>query len=397
MKNGFKVIDMDTHVNPSYETLVKYSEPAFRARLGDFKPYLRTMKHALLGDFTTIAVAPYPYNRFPGEAPSKEEPRPQPGGIGAIEERVTEKSSHRRAEAQPGVSDENAVGRLKDMDLEGRDMDFLIPGDWATSVSGVHDTSLILGLYRAYHHYMRAYCAQAPTRLKSMLLAPGADVAWAVAEVKRFAKEPWVTGVWPVLPTGMPVDHPDLDPLWEVMNENHLPIVFHSFFYEPPYFPGYRDIWGNAAVARTAAHPWAAARFAAYLIVGKIFDRFPNINAAAIEVGHGWLPHWTIRLGEMVNYLSGSTPKLKHAPIDYVRMGRFRCGAEVFEGPQMTKFCIEILGEDALLYQSDYPHGEANFPDTPQVVLDWPIWKDLGERALKKFMSGNAEKFLRLI
>ncbi|HMD65754.1 MAG TPA: hypothetical protein VKG22_03790, partial [Stellaceae bacterium] len=56
----------------------------------------------------------------------------------------------------------------------------------------------------------------------------------------------------------------------------YLPIFFHSFFYEPPYFPGYRDIWGNAVVARTAAHPWGAARLLSYLIVGQIFDKYPN-------------------------------------------------------------------------------------------------------------------------
>ena len=42
------------------------------------------------------------------------------------------------------------------------------------------------------------------------------------------------------------------------------PSLYHSFFYEPPYFPGYRDVWGNLAVARTAAHPWGAQRILAY-------------------------------------------------------------------------------------------------------------------------------------
>ena len=101
---------------------------------------------------------------------------------------------------------------------------------------------------------------------------------------------------WPFLPEGKPIDYPDLGPLWDVMNDTHLPIFFHSFFYEPPYFPGYRDIWGNAVVARTAAHPWGAARLLSYLIVGQIFDKYPNINAGVAEVGHGWLPHWVIRL-----------------------------------------------------------------------------------------------------
>jgi hypothetical protein len=48
------------------------------------------------------------------------------------------------------------------------------------------------------------------------------------------------------------------------------------------------------------------------------------------------------------------------------------------------------------MHQSDYPHGEAHFPDTAQMVLDWPIWKDLDGDVLRQHMSGNAEKFLRI-
>ncbi|MSQ54150.1 MAG: hypothetical protein EXR31_02165 [Betaproteobacteria bacterium] len=395
MKNGYRVIDMDTHVNPSFETLVNYIDPAFRARMDDLKPYLRVQNYGT-GDSTTITIAPYPYDRFPGEAPKEDEGVIKPGGRGALEKRVTKSSSHHRVPPRDGVQDDDAAARLKDMDDEGRDVDFLIPGTWASAVTGIKDPTLISGLYRAYHRYMQTYCAQAPDRLKSMVLIPGADVDWAVAEVKSLAKERWVSSVWPLLPAGMPIDHPKLDPLWQVMNDAHLPIIFHSFFYEPPYFPGYRDIWGNAAVARTAAHPWAAARFLSYLIVGRVFDRYPNINAAACEVGHGWLPHWLVRLEEMVNYVSGATPKTDYRPIEYVKMGRFRVGAEPFEGPQITRFCIDMLGEDALMHQSDYPHGEAMFPDTAQFVMDWPFWKELGPRALAKHMSGNAAKFLRL-
>ncbi len=62
----------------------------------------------------------------------------------------------------------------------------------------------------------------------------------------------------------------------------------------------------------------------------------------------------------------------------------------------MTKACIDLLGTDCLMHQSDYPHGEAQFPDTAKNVIDWPIWKDLGQAALAKHMGGNAGTLLRL-
>jgi predicted TIM-barrel fold metal-dependent hydrolase len=394
MRNGFKIIDIDTHVNPSYDTLVKYLDPGARSRVAELQPFVRTRGYR--GETATrlLTVAPYPFDRFPGEAPK--EAKVVAGGKGALEGRVTSASSHHRVPPAVGVMDENVHDRIKDMDTEGRDIDFLIPGTWATAASGLPDVTLAEALYRSYHNYIAAYCQPYLSRLRSMVLVPGGDVEWAVREVKRLKNEPWVAAVWPLLPEGKPIDHPDLAPLWDVMNDAHLPIFFHSFFYEPPYFPGYRDIWGNAVVARTAAHPWGAARLLSYLIVGQIFDRYPNINAGVAEVGHGWLPHWVIRLGEMIRYVSGATPPLKYQPIEYVQMGRFRCGAEPFEGPAITKAVIDILGPGALMHQSDYPHGEAHFPDTAQMVLDWPIWNDFGREALQQHMAGNAEKFLRM-
>ena len=392
MKKGYKVIDIDTHVNPSYDTLVKYVEPGFRSRLDELKPYIRTV-----GDYNALSLASIPFDRFPGEAPKDEDTQARVGGRGALEGRVTKASSHHRVDPQHGVSDENAEGRLMDMDLEGRDVDVIIPGTWANGLTSLDDVTLAEGLYTAYHRYMGEFCSKDPSRLKSLILAPTADIEWTVSEVKALAAESWVVGVSPILPEGMPVDHPALDPLWEVMNDAHLPILHHSFTFEPPYFPGYRDLWGNIVVARTASHPWGAARLLSYLIVGRIFDRFPNLNAGAAEVGHGWLPHWLIRLGEMINYVSGATPALEYKPIEYSQMGRFRCGAEPFEGPEMTKACIDLLGTEALMHQSDYPHGEAHFPDTAEMVIDWPFWNDLGTEALQKHMAGNAEKLLRLL
>ena len=392
MKNRYRVVDIDTHVNPSYDTLVKYVDPSFRSRLDELKPYLRTV-----GSYTALSMASIPFDRFPGEAPADDDVRPVLGGRGALEGRVSKTSGHHRVDPRHGVSDENAEGRLLDIDMEGRDVDVIIPGTWANGLSSLEDVSLAEGLYAAYHNYMREYCSISPDRLKSLILVPCADIEWAVSEVKALANEKWVAAVTPILPEGMPVDHPAIDPLWEVMNDAHLPILHHSFTFEAPYFPGYRDMWGNVAVARTAAHPWGAARLLSYLIVGRIFDRFPNINAGAAEVGHGWLPHWLIRLGEMVSYVAGTTPPTEYKPIEYAQMGRFKCGAEPFEGPEMTKACIDLLGTGCLMHQSDYPHNEAHFPDTAEIVINWPFWKELGDEALQSHMSGNAESFLRLI
>ena len=169
MRNGFRIVDIDTHVNPSYDTLVKYLDPDARSRVDEFQPFVRTRS----SDGTSsrvLHVAPYPFDRFPGEAPK--EAKVVAGGKGALEGRVTSSSSHHRVPPADGVQDENVHDRIKDMDAEGRDIDFLIPGTWATAASGLPDITLTEALYRSYHNYIAAYCQPYFSRLKSMILVP---------------------------------------------------------------------------------------------------------------------------------------------------------------------------------------------------------------------------------
>ena len=68
MRDGYKVIDMDTHVNPTMEILEKYTEPSFRSRLDELRPYYRTRKDAQGIGRSVLSVGPITYNRYPGEA-----------------------------------------------------------------------------------------------------------------------------------------------------------------------------------------------------------------------------------------------------------------------------------------------------------------------------------------
>ena len=98
MKKGYKVIDIDTHVNPSYDTLVKFVDPGFRSRLDELNPrYIRTV-----GDYNALSIASIPFDRFPGEAPKSDDAAAVVGGRGALEGRVTKSSGHHRVDPQHG-------------------------------------------------------------------------------------------------------------------------------------------------------------------------------------------------------------------------------------------------------------------------------------------------------
>ena len=396
MRNGYRVIDVDTHVTPSLEVMLRYADEKLLARKEDLTPYTRTMtpvpgRGHPTEDYEVIRVNPRPYKRMAGMKAGAEEGHGA-GGKGALEGRVENVA---KGKPRDRIQHDNSAGRLLDMDVEGVDINVLIPAPWAPGSTAL-DLDLARGLYDAYHRYQADFCSADSRRLKGLVLVPGADPDYAVRAIKALAGEDWVAAAWPLLPEGLPVDDPDLDPIWAAMDEADLPILHHSFFYEPPYFPGYRDIWDNPVVARTAAHVWGAQRLISYILISGMLDRFPNLRVATVETGHGWLPHWLVRLDSQVGYVKGGVrDDLQHRPLEYVQMGKVFCAIEAHEGPQLTKAVIDVLGDGVLMYSSDFPHPECMFPEHTDHVL---AWQDvIGETATRKLMGENAERYLRLL
>jgi predicted TIM-barrel fold metal-dependent hydrolase len=171
--------------------------------------------------------------------------------------------------------------------------------------------------------------------------------------------------------------------------------MYHGFTIETPYFPGYRDVWDNPAMGRCAGQTWGGQRFLSFMLMGGMLDRYPRLRVGTLETGHGWLPHWLLRLTRQIEYVKGSVPaNLKHTPLEYAQAGRVYCGIDFSEGVEMTRAVIDLVGDHVLMFESDYPHPETIFPDHADTVIAWR--KELGEAATQKLMWENAARFFRL-
>jgi len=396
MRQGCRVIDSDTHVNPSLDVLLRYADKPLRDRLDEIAPYTRTVAvQPGRGDaedqteMTILSIKQLRYQRVAGEKPSA--PTDAGGDRGFLSGRtqmVTRKPIAAR------VAEDNARGRLADMDTEGRDIDFIIPGPWAYGAPALAP-HLTRGLYAAYHRYMAEYCSADPRRLKSMVLAPATDPSWAAQAITELAKDDWVAAVWPLLPEDLPVDDPELEPIWAAANDADLAVMYHGFTIETPYFPGYRDAWDNPAMGRCAGQTWGGQRFLSFMLMGGMLDRYPRLRVGTLECGHGWLPHWLLRLTRQIAYVRGSvSPAVKHTPVEYAQLGRVFCGIDFSEGVELTRAVIELVGDHVLMFESDYPHPETIFPDHADAVIAWR--RTLGEPATQKLMWENAARFFRL-
>jgi len=383
MRDGYRIIDTDTHVGPTVDVLYEYGSQALLDRRDELVPYERQFR-----DGIGLSINPYPYKRRMGEKSVEEQA--ERGGTPSLKGAV---GDNRVEEPEPGVQQTNAQGRLRDMDREGRDVDLVIPGTFATAITAI-DPSLAAELYAAYHRYIVDYCSADTDRLKATIPVPASDPVWSAEQLRRLADEPCVAAATVVLPEGVPVDDPDLHPIWAAMGDGDLPLLHHSFFYEPPYFPGYRDIWGQVAMARAAAHPWGAQRLLGYVILSGLLDRFPQLRIGFAECSGGWLPSWLVRLEGQADYLAPSLPTIARSPRGYVEDGRIFCGVELYEGEETVRSIIEVIGDDSIMYQSDYPHDQCAFPKSPDTVLGW---KGLGDETLTKLFATNATRYLRLL
>ena len=396
MRKGFRVIDSDTHVNPSLDVLLRYADGELRDRIDDLRPYRQTVKpRPGQGDaedveaYSILTIKPVRLTRVAGDKPATgAQASGDRGFLSGRTQMVT------RQPITPRVAEDNARGRLRDMDLEGRDIDFIIPGPWAYGAPALAP-HLTRGLYSAYLRYMADYCAADPRRLKSMILAPATDPAWGARMIKEHAREDWVAAVWPLLPEGVPVDDPDLEPIWAAADEADLPIMYHAFTVETPYFPGYRDVWDNPAMGRCAGQTWGGQRFLSFMLMGGMLDRYHDLRVGVLEAGHGWLPHWLVRLTRQIDYVRGSvSPSLKHTPLEYAQMGRVFASIDFSEGAAMTKAAMDLIGDHVFMFASDYPHPETIFPDHADTVIDWR--QTLGDGPMQKLMWENATRFFRL-
>lgn len=385
MKNGYRIIDTDSHVGPNLETLKLYASDVLKGRWSEFDPFLQPV--TLGGHF--LSVNPMKYDRELGTTHQGE--KAEKGGDSPLRGAVT-KGFERPPVAE--VSNLNAAGRLDDMDLEGVDVNLIIPGTFGNAAT-TFDNELAVELYDAYHRYIAEYCAADDDRLKATLLLPAVAPDHAVRMLKEYGDQKWVTSVSIVLPEGTPIDAPELAPVFSAMGDYDLPLLHHSFFYEPPYFPGYRDIWGSVVIARAAAHPWGAQRLLAYLTLSGLFDQYPNLRIGFAECSAGWLPAWLNRLEGQCQYMSSKVPNIKMTPTEYAQNGRIFCGIELYEGEKIAKSVIDILGDGVLMYSSDYPHNQAEFPNSPDFVFEWE--DALGADNMKKIMSTNAEQYMRIL
>jgi len=274
------------------------------------------------------------------------------------------------------------ASRLRDMDTEHIDISVLFPTG-GFSVTQLPEKDYAAAFCRGYNDWIASVCAESP-RLKGVGLVPFQDVDAAVKETQRAIGELGLAGIT-VGTFGMKehLGQPMYWPIYEQLEKLNVPLLVHNSRQGPA-----GEIRFDTFLFRhTIGRPFETLLDCAALIYGGVPEKFPNLRIAFLECGCGWVPYWMDRMDEEWEKRQTEAPLLKKKPSEYVTAGNWFFAAEPEEST--VPFCMEKVGEEVILFASDYPHWDGGFPYMTATVK---ARKDLTESQKNKIMRNNAAR-----
>jgi len=156
------------------------------------------------------------------------------------------------------------------------------------------------------------------------------------------------------------LDDPRLDPFYEAVAEENLPLAVHVGWACPSINNLYDHVYPSGVIAFLMP---VLMGFVA-LISGGVLDRFPTLKIGFLEAGCQWihfmldrLEHRYKRAGKgLATYHPHTAPKAKLSPMEYVRRGNLFFSMEVED--LLLPQVLDLVGEGQLVFGSDMPHGD---------------------------------------
>ncbi len=274
-----------------------------------------------------------------------------------------------------GASD--ARDRVAAMDCMGIERQLLFPN---TTLRELRlDTPAARTACQRYNDYVIDWTRRADDRARAVCQLNMADRDWALAELRRVIDNGARGVLLPCVepPAGTSPASPSWDGLWGLLEESGTPAFIHigagglaSGAADDPMFPS--RAWADAPTLRAlfpdrpggeerlgpffvvVAHV-AAEVYITCLVMGGVFERFPQLRFGAIEFGASWLGPMCERLDRHATLLDKVGHRYPMRPSEYVRRN-------VRVTPQWAE-PLDVLVDryglaESYVFSTDYPHVE---------------------------------------
>ncbi len=231
------------------------------------------------------------------------------------------------------------------------------------------DVDFAYGMAEAHNRAILDFCSPDPARLLNTCYLPLMDMnrsrAFAEAAIKAGAKSLLIACA---CPKHHSPSHIGLDPVWAVLQEAGVPVLFHvgsgGDFFDYTYFdnglPLEKDFHGGAENFRSVdymAIPGPVQMTLATMILDGVLERFPRLMFGVIELGASWVPSWMKYMDSAIEAFGRHEARLQNLslkPGEYVQR-------QVRVTPYPTEdagWIMREAGEAVALFSSDYPHVE---------------------------------------
>ena len=290
----------------------------------------------------------------------------------------------------PGINPHSVDGMLADADREGIERMVLFPS-LGLAVPSFRDQAFAAGFAALYNEFVADWCKQSGGRLFGMAVVPIEDVESSV-RLLRAAREAGLVGVCvPPALRERNLDHRDLDPFYAAAADLDMAVGVHGA-------PGVHlpkigvDRFDNYIQVHCVSFPFDMMSAMTATVSGGVFERHPKLRIAFLESGVGWLPYFLDRLHEHYEKRGSWIPDgWKREPREYLDRGQIYLSCEPEE--PILPAVVDLLGHDFVMYASDYPHWDGDFPESSRPLRER---RDLGEDARAAILGANAARFYRL-
>jgi predicted TIM-barrel fold metal-dependent hydrolase len=286
------------------------------------------------------------------------------------------------------------AARLADMDVNGIAASLCFPNypRFAGQMfSESHDLELGLACIRAYNDWMvEEWCAGSRGRLIPLCIVPLWDAELAAAEVRRNASRGVRAVAFTELPAwlGAPSIHTGFwDPFFTACSDTGTVVSIHIG-------SGSRVVRSSDDAPRSVAGVTIFANSAMSMLdylCGGVLERFEDLRLLYAESQIGWIPYVLERADDMFAHQRFTFPTaVTKRPSEIYRGRVFSC----FFSDQVGVDLIDRIGEDQVLFETDYPHASGTWPRTADVVA-----KELGgldPSVRRKVLAENAIRLFGL-
>jgi len=283
-----------------------------------------------------------------------------------------------------GKRDVDAPTQLQDMDVEGIDVSILYPTT-GLGIGKIYEADYAVALCRAYNNWLHDYCQTNPDRLKGVAILPLQDPDAAVRELNRAVTDLGLLGgMIPTFSRGANLGDKRFWPLYGEAEKLDVPIGAHATGGETGDLGRFDSFLG----IHICSHVPEQMVSLTTVVLGGVFEQFKKLRYGFLEAGCGWVPFWMEHMDEEWEKRRDEAPLCKEEPSTYIKSGRCYFGAEPEE--KTLPFAAEMVSPDVLLYASDYPHWDSDWPHTSKTVRERT---DMTDELKRKVLAENALRF----